>query len=717
MYRFCESVIFLLPLAILLIAAGEKPTGEFSEATTVLEVRVPVEVVANGEPVRGLNRNNFEIYDGRHRQKLESFDAIDLREVKSATPPPTVLPPAARRHFLLLFDLTYSEPFSILKARDAAMKLVHDRFNPSDLVGVATYSFSRGPQIALNFTSDRRQIDEAIRTLALPQLMPEPPDPLHLLLKSELPNQILGSGTPTSMTGMHQIAQAYYYNYLETILNQEQRANRQTEANEAISFAQSLSDTARSLAGVPGRKYVVYLSEGFGGNVLSGSEMSLQTRSYLEQGQTWKVDQQQTMGNGRVQDQVERMLDAFRRSDCVIEAVDIGGLRTGQSTESGRWASQTQRANGDATLFLMAHDTGGELFERYNDLGQAMQQMLDRTSEIYLLTFTPAHLKPDGSYHRIRVKLVGGPSGARVVARPGYYAPKPYLAMNAVERRLVNASLIVGGKEEGTLPVSILAAPFPLRGVDHRAYVPVLIEMKGRPLLSGVTQPDAIIQIYAYALDPEGQIDDYRVQELRVNLKKMGKAVDQMGLKFFGHLDLAPGRYSIRVLVRNAETGALALKAVPLNVPAFAEPAPVLLRPMFPEKPGKWLIVREVPKNQADRKVSYPFMLGSRPFIPAGRPRVAENATLPVFVVGYHLPKTGLALHAIVTRKGAAESLDQELVVTGTPEASSGAKGETIPANFKAQGLAPGTYELRVEATTSAGTAKSPPAAFVVTRG
>ncbi len=699
------SLLLLLPLAVLLVAAAQEPSGQFSGTTTVLEVRLPVQVVLNGEPVRGLTKKNFEIYQGRESQKITGFDVIDLRDVHSATPPVSVLPPAGRRHFLLLFDLTFSEPSSILKAREAAMKLVHEHMNPSDLVGVATYTLNRGPRMILGFTTDRQQVDDAIQTLGLAHPVPEPGDPLALMIQGAAPGQIGGQFSASGI-GMRAAMQQQTYDQLLLLQRQNERVMLQNEANEAIAFSQSLADMAKALSAVKGRKYVVLLSEGFSGNVLTGSDSSLATHRAIETGQTWEVNTQQMFGNVRVQNDIEKMLDTFRRSDCVIESVDIGGLR---ATNAAR-----ERPNGDASLFLMANDTGGELYQHYNDLGNAMQQMLDRTSVMYLLSFAPQGIKEDGSFHKVRVKLVDAPKGARIVTRPGYYAPRPYSGMSAVERRLENAGMIVGGEEGGLLPVSVLAAPFPLRGPNSKAYVPVLIEVNGKMLLRGVTKPDILTQIYVYALDPKGGIRDFRVQALRINVKQMRKVLESSGLKFFGHLDLGPGHYSIRVLVRNAETGMAAIRVVPLTVPAFGKPSLVLLRPLFPEKPGKWLIVREALQNKAESQIPYPFMLGGRPFIPASKPDIAESSQVPVYIVGYHLPKSGLDLQAVVTRKDGAAVTSGKLSIAGSPQASS-REAEALPATFEAKGLAPGNYQLRIELKTPEGSIESPPAAFVVT--
>src|SRR5207253_4635301 len=128
----------------------------FAGATQVLSVEVPVQVVRDGEPVRGLQAGDFEVWEGRRKLPVTGFEMLDLAAVSSPAGRTAGVPAAARRHFLLLFDLTFSAPKSVLRARQAAAGLV-SQLQPTDLVAVATYSAVRGPQLVLGYTADRRQ--------------------------------------------------------------------------------------------------------------------------------------------------------------------------------------------------------------------------------------------------------------------------------------------------------------------------------------------------------------------------------------------------------------------------------------------------------------------------------------------------------------------------------------------------------------------------------
>src|SRR5947199_9006065 len=95
--------------------AGRPAAGGFGETASVVSIEVPVTVVRGDEPVRGLSAADFELYDGRKKQAISGFEVVDLAAASpgAAAAAPAVAPAggvplAGRRHFLLLFDLSFS---------------------------------------------------------------------------------------------------------------------------------------------------------------------------------------------------------------------------------------------------------------------------------------------------------------------------------------------------------------------------------------------------------------------------------------------------------------------------------------------------------------------------------------------------------------------------------------------------------------------------------
>ena len=103
-------------LALFLTAAA---SAQVKDSITVSYVEVPVTVVdRGGNPVRGLQGKDFEVLDQGKVRVIRSFDVVDFASPESVTAI-SPLSPVARRNFLLLFDLTYASPETIVRAIEA----------------------------------------------------------------------------------------------------------------------------------------------------------------------------------------------------------------------------------------------------------------------------------------------------------------------------------------------------------------------------------------------------------------------------------------------------------------------------------------------------------------------------------------------------------------------------------------------------------------------
>ena len=163
-------------------------------------------------------------------------------------------------------------------------------------------------------------------------------------------------------------------------------------------------------------------------------------------------------------------------------------------------------------LFLMADQTGGSYHQGFNRFGDAMARVLERTSVTYVLAIQPDNLRRDGAFHRLKVKLKKDLKGARLIHRPGYFAPRPPGEMAPLEKRLNIAGLVIGGHEGGAIRTAVLAAPYDVE--SERAHVPVLIEIEGSSLLRGTSAGVAPAEIYVYGIDRHGSVADYFTRAL-----------------------------------------------------------------------------------------------------------------------------------------------------------------------------------------------------------
>lgn len=687
-------------------AATPKPAGEptFEATSEVVSVEVPVNVVdRDGRPIRGLTADRFEVYDQGDRQKVSGFDLLDLVTTPAAatgtvpTPiqPAALIPAQARRHFLLLFDLSFSTPTAVVRARLAAREFVLHSLHPQDLAAIATYSLQQGPRLVVTFTPDRAQLARGIDTLGLrtnDDLLVKN-DPLRFVIAPPDIDTLLAGSSGVITSDVRAQRDALVLEHMRVIANAADRVERMHAEARISTFARSLGGLARVLNSVPGRKQVVFFSEGFDSRLLLGNEPLSQEAEQDNQnilfGRIWMADSDNRYGNTQLQSELFRMMEEFRRADCVVQSIDIGGLRA-----DVREPGQRTAANGQEALFYLANETGGELFRNANDFRHQLEEVMQRSEVTYVLTFERSDLPKDGSYRRLRVEIKGLPSGARVSHRPGYYAPRPYKDLDPLEKSLLAGDGIANVVPRRDLHVSALVAAF--RASQELAYVPVVLEVGGPSLLSGQDGDFLDAEIYAYASDARGEMRDFFTQVVRVDLGKARRILQQTGLKYYGHLDLPPGEYRIRLLVRNAQTGRTGVESLPLTVPAYVKAQPYLLPPLFMVAQEGWLMIRERSgEGDGGANVVYPFTVKGEPYVPAAHPVVSQSGHADLLLVGYNLGNKITVEGQVLAADGQALSAGGRVALV--ERTATGIQGfDKLIATFEAAGLSAGDYVLQV---------------------
>ena len=711
-------------LVLALAFAGLAPaSAQFSDTTDVTAVQIPVQVVADGKAVRGLAAADFVVYEGRRQRPVVGFDSVDLQTL----PAGAEVPGAARRWFLMVFDLAFSDSNGIAAGREAAIGML-PLLHPTDLVAVATYRRT-GVDMVLGFTSDREQITIALRSLGLPDLIDRAADPLKIIvvehdnsfgetggIGGNGPNMIkqprvTPQPRPSTGTGERYLkASNPFSGLMDPLYNarkSSEEAGRQAQKAALDALADSFAEIARLMRGISGRKEVLLFSEGFDNTVLQGTQdKDERDRMYVEGsevGAVWRVDSEERFGSSEALGDLERMLEELRRSDCRVHTVDVAGLRSGEPGDA-----QSSRDS----LFQIARDTGGDSYENFNDLSSAVGRMLERSGVTYVLTIQPEDLKADGSYHPLRVELRKGkaPRGARVVHRPGYYSPRHFAERGKLDRTLTTGARLMSGDEPGSIPTSVLATPFPKEG--GTAYVPVLIEAGGPALLAGNGPGELLAEIYIYALDENGGVRDYLAQALVLELAKVEAELREGGLRFLGHLELPPGRFSLRVLALNGRTGAYGLRTARVEIPEMGAGQPVLLPPLFPEPPGQGVLTRQASSDGGE--VPFPFTQGEVSYLPDPQPELRQGQETAVALVSYHLAGELKIRTQVVTLDGREVATGGLRVLGRESGAADGA--QRLRAAFRTPSLAPGEYLLRVTVSGEGGERTSS-APFVIAAG
>jgi VWFA-related protein len=690
---------FLLPLAFLTAAAprlarAQNPRpGAVRETARVSLVEVPVTVTGrDGKPVAGLKAPDFELEEDGRRQTILSVDVVDLARHPRGTDADDA-PPLARRHFLFLFDFTFATPNEIARSREAAARFVAGGLSPDDLAAVATLSAERGARLELTFTSDRRQIVQAIQAVGLPGLVDRERDPLAFAFSLPGdPRLVIQEGyTPK------QNVDANYAQKLIAAMGQ--RVADDYTVTRVQRHLSDMGSLATALDLVRGRKTVLYFSEGIDGRLVFGSlaheksvEQTAADNDAMMSGAAWTIDVDRRYANAPIERQLSETTELLRRADCVVYPIDIAGLRESADVSLGT------SGRGEDFLFALAQGTGGELIQNGNDLGDQIARIAERTSLTYVLAYRPASESRDGAYHALRVRT--RVKGARVSARAGYYERRSFGALSPLQRRLAAADILAHEIPVSDIAARALAAAEPgEKGPAGLAMVPVLVAVDGGSLLAGQKGNRLSTEIFAYATDAENGVRDFFAQTVALDLAVSRERLERGGLRFWGRLALPAGDYRIRILVRNAETGRMGLTITPVRVPDFSQRRAYIAPPLFLERPEAGLSIRSPSAARAELPGETGLRdSGGEPLVAAALPEMRAGTTAKLALLAYNFGdpagtpwKVGAQ---VLSGEGRPLGPGEIEVLGKTPADNSGR--QTLLLAFHPAALAPGRYALRV---------------------
>lgn len=625
-----RHLVSLAMVAAALLPASAARPGASADvpvfSSEVALVLLPVFVVGHdGSATRGLSAEDFELLEDGKRVPIAAFRYVDTTSPEDQEAIREA--PAARRRFLLLFDMSFTDPGGLRRAQEAAADFVRSRLALSDLAAVATFDISRGLRLVANFTEDRAFLLRAVQTLGVAH-MARISDPLALA-------QDLGALDTRSGRLIQEGEGQLDVGALQTILvNQMRAAEVEAYRGHILALTSQLEELAKALRRVEGRKQVLYFSAGFDSRLLTGQtgEEQKTVAESSAAGRLWEIDGAVRFGDTRLRQRLTDMARLFTSADTVIHTIDVTGFGSDDSLKR-MYATVDPGRNvgGRESLGMLASDTGGRFFKDANALQPVLREMLDMTSRYYVLGFQPAKSKGPGAYHKVKVKVAR--KQAKVSHRPGYYEREPLAASAPVlQRQFEAAELVLGGASSDArndLRMSSLCLPLPVEG--DRQPVALVVQLPAASLEWSRGRPSSL-ELYAYAVGEDGVIVDHLAQLARLDPERRPAGATR-GVSFQVTFHVPPGRYTLRTLVVERETGATGVQVLDMKVPPFDARAGFLLPPMVVEDAGDWLSL-EVARSRTDGARS-PFRVGDRQFVPRTSFEVHGGAAETVVLVAF----------------------------------------------------------------------------------
>lgn len=414
--KCASAALFLVLLAGLnFSSAQDQPaqTGTVLKSTTRLVVVDVVASNAKGEPVPDLSIHDFKLLENGKEQEIRVFDFQHPREsqpanAQAASPaklPPNVFTniPAYKQgsalNVVLLDALNTTTPRQAF-AHDELLRFL-EKFTPDG--PVAIYVLAPSLRLLQDFTDD-------------PQLLKTAASRLDVKGTVLLDNKT--GGPPVVMP-------AIAGNPLNGAIRSREKESRDFSTLEQvdITFA-ALNSIARSLASYPGRKNLIWISDGFPFYINPRSASESYSKNF---GRQVSVTDNVLMNSQIAIYPVDaHAIQAISFYDIGIGSLrDLGVTAVTGGTASMRFMSNdfNERLAVHSTMNDLAEETGGEAFYNSNSIDSALRKSFADGSTYYTLGYYPQNKNWDGKFRKIEVKAAR--PGVRLRYRLGYYALEP----------------------------------------------------------------------------------------------------------------------------------------------------------------------------------------------------------------------------------------------------------------------------------------------------
>jgi VWFA-related protein len=547
----CSRVLVLFCLSLCLCVSVVKVTAQqigqntatpaSGAATFQANTQLVIETVTvkdkNGNPVEGLTANDFVVTEDGSPQTIRFFEFQKLPAapdpVRTLEPRPANVAPLPklphtqiepekpgdvryrdRRLLAIYFDLSAMPIGDQLRAFDAARKFIQTQITPADLIALMEYQ-GGGVQVLQDFTDDRDRLLSIIGTLIVGEDENAPDD--------------------TADTGAAFGQDDTEFNIFNT--------DRQLSA---------LQTAARMLGQLNEKKALLYFASGLRLNgVDNQAQLHSTINAAIRAGVTlWAIDARGLVAQAPLG-------DATRGSP--------GGIGMYNGASALALNSSFQRSQD--TLWALAADTGGKALLDYNDLTRGMVQAQQAFSSYYVIGYYTTNAALNGKFRRVKITLNGSLT-ASLDYRQGYFAGKVFGKFTTAEkeRQLEDALMLPDPVTELTIALEL--DYFQLNRAEY--FVPLVVKIPGSELALAKKGGAA-----RTLLDFIGEVKDEfgtTVSNVRdkVDIKLSDSTAAELAtrpVQYDTGFTLLPGKYKLKFLARDDETGRIGTFETPFLIP------------------------------------------------------------------------------------------------------------------------------------------------------
>lgn len=561
---FCFQLFTLIALA----QTQPKPSPSPEEAEDVIKIFTELRQTdvmvfdAQGKFVDDLKREDFELRVDGKPVPITFFERVEagagneeaqwLAARERPTPTQEPVPTTYGRKLLFFVDDIHLSPASIMQARDLIRKYIDYEHTENDEVQIVSASGRIG--FFQQLTDNKIVLRKATERLTYYQRTGRDYD-----------------ATPMSSYQAFQIERGDT-DTLDYFVDEMIKHNRLMPRQQAVEIVRgraaalmrqasqwvsktlgALDQTIRDAAGVPGRKLLFFISDGF-----------LVHSNYTD------------MSNA-----IRTLASNAARAGVVIYSIDARGLvvtlqddGTG-SDPSGRLlrASQGEVFAFQDPLNALAQDSGGRALFNNNDLHAAVENGLKETSFYYLLGWTPERTENNpNKFRRIELAVIGRPELTVRVRKGSFNLDTSKTKQTApakaqpVEAKLREA--LVAKTPVRDLPVAMALSY--VDTPDKGASLSVSMEIRTEVLSSNAADEkvSASVDFAGAVFDQEGKSTSTFGQ--RVTLGEALKS-DGRRLKYTHTVFPRPGLYQVRVAARDALSGRVGTAKSWIEIPNVSD--------------------------------------------------------------------------------------------------------------------------------------------------